>query len=151
MTRKKKLPFLKYNKPLTTSKAYVVKTSTSVVEVQNKTGFEFAQFRSKSQYAPSEIKITKFKYSKEDWRFVKSNEFLESFEWRKLRYEALLKNGRQCQCCGAKPPNTVLHVDHIKPRKIHPELALDINNLQILCHECNHGKGNWDSTDFRML
>jgi len=43
----------------------------------------------------------------------------------------------------------VMNVDHIRPRKLFPELALDINNLQVLCHECNHGKGNWDQTDWR--
>lgn len=42
-----------------------------------------------------------------------------------------------------------MNVDHIKPRKLFPELALDPDNLQVLCHECNHGKGNWDMTDFR--
>jgi hypothetical protein len=77
-------------------------------------------------------------------------EFLESFAWRKLRMEALLKYGPKCMCCGATPATgAVIHVDHIKPRKTHPELALELNNLQILCHECNHGKGNWDTTDWR--
>ncbi len=42
-----------------------------------------------------------------------------------------------------------LHVDHIKPRSKYPDLALDINNLQILCESCNLGKGAWDETDFR--
>ena len=56
----------------------------------------------------------------------------------------------RCQCCGNSPKTgAVLNVDHIKPRKKYPELALDINNLQILCEECNHGKGNWDETDWR--
>lgn len=81
---------------------------------------------------------------------VTSDLFLESFEWRRLRIKALQINGRTCQCCGADPSNgAILHVDHIKPRKFFPELALDINNLQVLCNECNHGKGNWNFTDFR--
>ena len=76
--------------------------------------------------------------------------FLKTFEWRKIRMTAILKYGRKCMCCGASPETgAVIHVDHIKPRKTHPELALDLNNLQILCHECNHGKGNWDTTDWR--
>lgn len=77
-------------------------------------------------------------------------EFLESFAWRKVRMEALLKYGPKCMCCGANPTTgAVMHVDHIKPRLTHPELALEIDNLQILCGECNHGKGNWDTTDWR--
>jgi len=76
--------------------------------------------------------------------------FLESYAWRKLRMEALIKYGPKCMCCGATPETgAVMNVDHIKPRLMYPELALDINNLQILCHECNHGKGNWDRTDWR--
>jgi len=79
-----------------------------------------------------------------------SNEFLESFAWRKLRMEALKKYGATCQCCGAsRKTGAVINVDHIKPRKLFPSLALDLNNLQVLCHECNHGKGNWDMTDWR--
>ena len=77
-------------------------------------------------------------------------EFLETYEWRKVRMEALVKYGPKCMCCGATPATgAVINVDHIKPRLTHPELALDLNNLQILCHECNHGKGNWDTTDWR--
>ena len=64
--------------------------------------------------------------------------------------QALKKYGARCMCCGATPAGgAVMNVDHIKPRKLFPDLALDINNLQILCHDCNHGKGNWDQTDWR--
>jgi len=81
---------------------------------------------------------------------VASKDFLESFEWRRLRMEALKKYSPRCMCCGATPKDgAVMNVDHIKPRKLFPALALDISNLQILCHECNHGKGNWDQTDWR--
>lgn len=76
--------------------------------------------------------------------------FLDSYEWRRVRMKVLQRDGRKCACCGATPDDGVkMHVDHIKPRKTHPSLALDMNNLQVLCEVCNHGKGNWDSTDWR--
>lgn len=81
---------------------------------------------------------------------VTSKEFLSTYAWRRLRMEALKKYGPKCMCCGATPANgAVMNVDHIKPRKFYPNLALDLNNTQILCHDCNHGKGNWDKTDWR--
>lgn len=81
---------------------------------------------------------------------VTTDAFLSTFQWRKVRMEALKKYGPRCQCCGATPADgAVMNVDHIKPRKKWPSLALDVNNLQILCHDCNHGKGNWDDTDWR--
>lgn len=83
--------------------------------------------------------------------FIISDAFLLSFEWRKVRYEALKKNNGRCECCGqGKIQGIVLNVDHIKPRKKYPELAMNINNLQVLCSPCNHGKGNWDETDWRI-
>ena len=79
-----------------------------------------------------------------------SDEFLNSYEWRRLRYEVLIERGRRCDCCGRTPLDGIqIHVDHIQPRKKFPQLALDKANLQVLCHECNHGKGNWDMTDWR--
>lgn len=81
---------------------------------------------------------------------VTSAAFLQSYEWRKLRMEALKLHGACCQCCGAsRADGAKIHVDHIKPRKYFPELALEIDNLQVLCHECNHGKGNWDMTSWK--
>lgn len=81
---------------------------------------------------------------------VKTDAFLSTYEWRKVRMMALKKYGAICQCCGASPrTGAVMNVDHIKPRKLFPHLALDLDNLQVLCHECNHGKGNWDMTDWR--
>lgn len=75
-------------------------------------------------------------------------DFYQSPEWRDVRYKALKKHGAACQCCGAKPPPP-LHVDHIKPRITHPYLALHIGNLQVLCADCNKGKGWKDDTDWR--
>lgn len=88
--------------------------------------------------------------SKKKVKEVKDNSFLLGYAWRSLRMKAIKIYGRECMCCGASKENgAVINVDHIKPRAKNPELALDLSNLQILCHECNHGKGNWDETDWR--
>lgn len=82
--------------------------------------------------------------------FIKSSEFLKTYEWRRVRKYILTKFDGKCMCCGkSASDDIILNVDHIKPRKTHPELALDKDNLQILCNECNHGKGNWNTTDWR--
>ena len=76
--------------------------------------------------------------------------FLLTYEWRKVRMEALKKYGARCQCCGATPSHgAVMNVDHIKPRSRFPALELDIENLQVLCEACNIGKSNTDTTDWR--
>lgn len=81
---------------------------------------------------------------------VATDDFLSTYQWRRLRMEVLIEQGRRCQCCGATPDNgVVMHVDHIKPRRLFPELALEKSNLQVLCEVCNHGKGNWDQTDWK--
>jgi hypothetical protein len=79
-----------------------------------------------------------------------ATDFLLTYEWRKLRMQVISHYGARCMCCGASPKTgAVINVDHIKPRKLFPNLALDFDNLQILCSICNHGKGNWDMTDWR--
>jgi len=81
-----------------------------------------------------------------------SKDFLQSKAWKRLRLRALQIHGGKCQCCGASPATgAVLHVDHIKPRLLFPDLALRLDNLQVLCGDCNEGKGNWDMTDWRQI
>jgi 5-methylcytosine-specific restriction endonuclease McrA len=73
--------------------------------------------------------------------------FYSSPEWLRVRYLAIIRHGKLCGACGAV--GGIMHVDHIKPRSKYPELALDINNLQVLCEPCNLGKSNLDETDWR--
>lgn len=103
---------------------------------------------------PGPVFITKFDEPKPKpvaHRFAQTDAFLLSDEWKTLRYRALRRYGARCQCCGRSPKadGVTLHVDHVKPRAQFPELALDLNNLQILCADCNKGKGAWDQTDWR--
>lgn len=76
-------------------------------------------------------------------------DFYSTPEWQRLRMWALRRYGFQCMACGNKPPNVVIHVDHIKPRSKCPHLELDPNNLQVLCADCNFGKSNIFQDDFR--
>lgn len=77
-------------------------------------------------------------------------DFYSTRAWKILRYQAFEKYGNRCQCCGATPgDDVVLHIDHIKPKSTHPDLAMDLNNLQVLCAWCNIGKINQWDTDWR--
>lgn len=94
--------------------------------------------------------------AKSQKREGKRSKFYKSWDWRTMRMEALKKYGPVCQCCGAKRGDITtagepirICVDHIKPLATHWHLRLDPENLQILCDECNMGKGAWDQTDWR--
>lgn len=80
---------------------------------------------------------------------TQKNGFYVSLEWRKLRYKVLIKHGKRCEACGQNSRTAQYHVDHIKPRSRYPELELDIDNLQVLCADCNIGKSDLDETDWR--
>lgn len=76
--------------------------------------------------------------------------FYLSDQWIKLRYDILSSRGNHCECCGHSwSVGNPLQVDHIKPVSLFPRFALDRENLQILCKQCNQGKSNVDQTDWR--
>lgn len=77
-------------------------------------------------------------------------DFYRSGKWLRLRAKAFELYNNHCECCGSTPSRgAILHVDHIKPRSQYPELALDIENLQILCEACNKGKSNLSEKKWR--
>ena len=61
------------------------------------------------------------KKRKLDRKSYPKDKFLASYEWRKLRMEALKLYGPRCMCCGATSQDGAqIHVDHIKPRRKYP-------------------------------
>lgn len=79
-----------------------------------------------------------------------SEGFYGSQAWKELRYIALRNSDGKCNLCGASAKDgVILHVDHITPRSIDSKKELDLNNLQVLCEDCNIGKGNRDCIDWR--
>lgn len=62
--------------------------------------------------------------------------FLDSTAWRNLR-DAFVAAHPHCQKCFPEKLVPVADVDHILPRKTHPDLALEWSNLQSLCKACH--------------
>lgn len=70
------------------------------------------------------------------------SDFYATREWREVRWKVLQKSDGRCTMCGmGRKDGAVLHVDHIKPRSKYKYLELEISNLQVLCADCNIGKG----------
>tara|TARA_X000001316_G_C909599_1_gene25276 strand:+ start:49 stop:750 length:702 start_codon:yes stop_codon:yes gene_type:complete len=72
-------------------------------------------------------------------------------KWQRVRYQALVNADGACVLCGRsqREHGVMLHVDHIKPASLFPSLEYDLDNLQVLCEDCNMGKGNRCSRDWR--
>jgi hypothetical protein len=59
-------------------------------------------------------------------------------KYRDWRFAVIKRDKYTCQECGAKRGNgNVLHVDHIKPFSLFPELRYEVNNGRVLCMECH--------------
>jgi uncharacterized phage-like protein YoqJ len=72
--------------------------------------------------------------------------FYTTKAWKDLRLKVLKSYPKWCMKCGSTEH---LHIDHIKPRSLYPELELSFDNLQILCRTCNCSKNNRNSKDYR--
>lgn len=109
----------------------------------------------RSQNAPHAEATKKIKKKKKKSAAEKSA-FYETWDWKQARYRVLQKYGPVCMLCGSTRSDFDMRgrpvricVDHIKPISQYWELRLDETNLQVLCHDCNKGKGAWDNTDWR--
>lgn len=82
-------------------------------------------------------------------RAGRGDPFYSSAPWRALRRRALVLAGFRCMWCGADVrPRGQSRVDHIRPRREAPHLALVLANLRVLCPTCDNrrhaekGQGN---------
>jgi hypothetical protein len=66
--------------------------------------------------------------------YRKVDPFYLTAEWRKVRARVLKRDGI-CVECHVVPSS---HCDHIKPRRLFPELELDETNLRGLCVSCHN-------------
>ena len=77
--------------------------------------------------------------------------FYQSHAWRTIRVDIIEEQEGKCQMCGRsfKEHGIAITVDHIIPLSIDWSRRLDKTNLQLLCEDCNKGKGNRYSTTWK--
>ncbi|MBE2973405.1 HNH endonuclease [Priestia megaterium] len=90
--------------------------------------------------------MNEYKTKEQKLRFYKSK------EWKYIRLEALKRDNYECQGCKRNGlvytehhdsgKHKRLDVDHIKEIYTHPELALELDNLETLCIKCHNKKHN---------
>ncbi len=69
----------------------------------------------------------------------KPDAFYTSPEWRELRIYVLRRDRWRCVLCGrAVHHKGMARVDHIRPRREAPELAMEATNLRTLCPTCDN-------------
>lgn len=61
---------------------------------------------------------------------------------KKTRFEVFKRDAFTCVYCGAHPPGTLLHIDHVTA--VAAGGTNDIDNLVTACEGCNLGKGARD-------
>lgn len=72
--------------------------------------------------------------------------------WNYVKTLVRLRDQDICQCTGACgwhlgkkcefSDSYIMHVDHIKPKKLFPDLRLDMDNLLTVCPNCHQFKTN---------
>jgi 5-methylcytosine-specific restriction endonuclease McrA len=68
----------------------------------------------------------------------RADPFYQSPAWKTLRAQAIRRDGWCCVVCRASVrAKGAARVDHIKPRREFPELALALSNVRTLCINCD--------------
>lgn len=71
----------------------------------------------------------------------KPDRFYTSSAWQRVRWHVLKRDGFACVVCGRSVQGKgQARVDHIQPRKQHPDLALTLSNLRTLCPPCDNAR-----------
>lgn len=88
---------------------------------------------------------------------ILDREFRREFEALGIAYaiyaEVLTESGHRCAACArqftTRRRKSLLHIDHIRPRKLYPHLLYVRSNLQVLCRSCNAHKSAYDGDDWK--
>ena len=99
---------------------------------------------------PIKVKKVKTKNKVQLKHSVKSVENIyQSTRWADIKKVIYSLYDFKCMKCGTN--QNEMHVDHICPVSKYPAMKWSINNLQLLCKNCNMEKSNVNENDYRTL
>lgn len=91
-------------------------------------------------YRPAHLGTPQERARKYDQARQSDKNFYSSRAWLSVR-ELKLRQQPLCEQCERAGRTTLaVHVHHMRPRKTHPELALNIGNLESLCIPCHNSQ-----------
>ena len=79
------------------------------------------------------------------------NKFYSSRAWRALSVAVRKRHPLCVRCADVGVVRPADLVDHIKPVRVHPELRLDVTNLQPLCNSCHNRKTAEDKALYKLI
>lgn len=102
--------------------------------------------------APEEEKRERNRYYDTYKRDKEAEAFYNSKPWQIVRLKVKKRDNNLCvSCLRQHRLKRADVVDHIKPYEHFPELALDMDNLQCLCHRCHQAKTAEDKKRYAHL
>ena len=102
--------------------------------------------------APEEEKKERNRYYDTYKRDKEAEAFYNSKPWQITRLKVKKRDNNLCvSCLRQHRLKRADVVDHIKPYEHFPELALDMENLQCLCHRCHQAKTAEDKKRYAHL
>jgi hypothetical protein len=73
--------------------------------------------------------------------------FYRSNEWAEARGYIFAHTKNECAYCGSIEK---LQIDHIRPLRYYWDLRTSLENLQILCEDCNYAKGSNSDYNYHL-
>jgi len=73
--------------------------------------------------------------------------FYRSNEWAEARGYIFAHTKNECAYCGSIEN---LQIDHIQPLRYYWDLRTSLENLQILCEDCNYAKGSNSDYNYHL-
>ena len=119
--------------------------------VSNKIYRENNKDKRKEYLIENRDKINKLKreyYHKNKKLITESNRQSSRRKRLRLRVLVLERDNFTCQFCGRKSPEVKLEIDHKFPKSKGGKDELE--NYQVLCRECNNGKGDYILKEFEV-